>query len=291
MALALFAAGPAAKSFLVRLPWLPSRLGPVGATSFRLASRIVNSMKAGFAVKDLDAFQPCRIVLVCVPDDTLPEAVSLLAEAPIRWAGKIVLLCDSAEDSSALGRIRALGASAASLSPVEGPLPRFIVEGDKPAVREAKHLVSDLQGHAIELDSEKMALYMAGLSFGSTLFIPLMASCVECITGASGSSLDAIKIANALYQRWLRAFVHAGRKSWSGPLAWGDQSAIRRELEALRKTDPRLERFYRELAIYALEWSKRHPEMLDWLRDGDPQTPVTPEGQHSRLTPEPPPPA
>src|SRR5262245_528524 len=132
-----------------------------------------------------------------------------------------------------------------------------------------------------------MALYMAGLSFGSTLFIPLVASCVECVTGASGSSLDAIKIANALYQRWLRAFVHGGRKGGSGPLAWGDQSAIRRERDALRKTDPRLERFYRELAIYALEWSKRHPEMLDWLRTGDLGPSDTQDSQPRQVSSEP----
>ena len=268
MALALFGAGPVAKSFLVRLPWLTTRLGPVGAPSFRLASRIVNSMKAGHAVKNLDAFQPCRVVLICVPRDALAEAVAILAEAPLKWPGKIALLCDSVEDSGALKRIHDLGAAVASLTPVDGTAPRFLVEGDRTAVREAKNLVRDLRGQAIELDSQKMALYLAGMSLGSGLFIPLAAACVECIAGASGSTLDAMKIVDALYQRWLRAFVHAGKKSWSGPLAWGDEATVMRELEALHKADPRLERLYREMAVFALEWFNRHPELLGRLRAG-----------------------
>ncbi|HUJ74308.1 MAG TPA: DUF2520 domain-containing protein [bacterium] len=206
-------------------------------------------------------------MLVCVPNPALPDAVTALAQAPLKWAGKIVVLCDSTEDSSALRPIRELGAAVASLTPVAGPLPRFIVEGDRPAVREAKNFVRDLRGYAVELNSEKLALYMAGVSFGSCLFIPLAAACVECMAGASGSTLDAMKIADSLYQRWLRAYVHAGKKCWSGPLAWGDETAVFRELEALRKADPRLERLYREIAAFALEWSKRHPALLRRLRD------------------------
>jgi predicted short-subunit dehydrogenase-like oxidoreductase (DUF2520 family) len=271
MPFALFGAGAVAKSFLTRLPWLPTRLGPVGAPSFRLASRIVNAMRAGHAVRDLVKFQPCRVVLICVPDEVLPETVSTLANAGLKWPGKIVFLCNSREDSRVLNPLRELGAAAASVAPVEGPLPRYIVEGDRPAVREAKHLVRDLRGHAVELDREKLALYMAGISFGSSLFIPLAASSVACVAGASGSTLDAMEIANALYQRWLRAYMHAGKKSWTGPLALGDEAAILRELEALHRADPRMERLYRGLAVFALEWSDRHPELLRRLREGAPQ--------------------
>ncbi len=262
MRLALFGAGAVAKSFLARIPWLATRLGPVGAPSFRLASRIVNSMKAGSAVKDLEAFQACKVVLICVPDATLAETVSLLADAPCGWPGKIVLLCDSGEHSSALAPLAERGAAVASLTPLDGQAPRFIVEGDRLAVREAKHLVRDMHGRAIEVDSEKMALYMAGMSFGSSLFLPLAATCVECIAGASGSTLVGMRIADALYQRWLRAYLHAGKKSWSGPLAAGDETAVFRQLEALHRADPAVERLYREMAIFALEWSKRHPELL-----------------------------
>src|SRR5579885_2623506 len=237
MPLALFGAGAVAKSFLSRVPWLPARLGPVGAPSFRLASRIVNSMRAGHAVTEL-------------------------AEAPVRWTGKSVLLCDSGEDSHALEPIRRHGAAVASLNPLEGLRSQFIVEGDRTAVREAKHLVRDLSGQAIELSSDKMALYLAGHSFGSELFIPLVAACVDSIAAACGSTPRAVRIAEGLYQRWLRAYLHAGRKSWTGPLAWGDEDSVLREVEALRKADPERERLYRELAVFALSWSGRHPELL-----------------------------
>lgn len=266
MSLALFGAGAVAKSFLSRVPGLPAQLGPVGAPSFRLASRIVNAMKAGHAVKDLKEFRDCRVVLISVPDKVLPVALVHLGEAPIEWQNKSVLLCDSGEDSCILAPLRQRGAAAASLNPVGGPAPRFIVEGDHMAVREAKLLVRELKGQIIELDSEKMAMYTAGQSLGSTLFVPLAAACVECIAAASGSTPGAMRIAEALFQRWLRAFVHAGKKSWSGALASGDEGAVFRELEALHKANPSLERIYRELAIFALEWSRRHPDLLEKLR-------------------------
>ncbi|HWB96532.1 MAG TPA: DUF2520 domain-containing protein [Bryobacteraceae bacterium] len=267
MALGLFGAGAVAKSFLSRVPGLPRQLGPVGAPSFRLASRIVNSMGAGYAVKSVEEFDRCRALLIAVPDKILPAVLSRLQEARINWGGRSILLCDSGEDSRVLAPFRKAGAAGASIHPLDGQASRFVVEGDAPAVREAKHLVRELKGQALELNSEKMPLYLAGQSLGSGLFLPLAAACMECIAAATDSVPTAMRITEALYQQSLRAFMHAGKKGWSGSLASGDQPAVLRELDALGEADPALARLYRELAVFALVWSHRHPALLQKLRD------------------------
>src|SRR5581483_3913935 len=131
MRLALYGAGAVSKSFIAGLPRLPRQLGPVAASSYRLASRIVNSVRAGFAVKSLEGFEDEQLILICVPDPALAGVVRHLAAARLDWFGREVLLCDSHYDSRALDPLREPGAETGSLKPIHSAPGRFIVEGDR----------------------------------------------------------------------------------------------------------------------------------------------------------------
>lgn len=248
-------------SFIARLPGLARRLGPVAAVSYRLASRIVNAMRAGHAVRDAGGLAPCRLILLCVPETTLAEAVALLAAAEIDWAGKTVLLCESSATSHALEGLRERGAAAGSVAGIEGGGGRFLVEGDAAAIRHARRLVAELGGKAVEFDTGRMALYDAGRSFATSLFTPLIAACVECLSAAGRDPANATRVAEMLLQKTLHAYLQSGKKSWSGPLALGDQSEVRRQLAVLRENKPLLARYYRRSAAWALEYFDRHPEL------------------------------
>lgn len=262
----LYGGGAVSASWITRLPGLASRLGPVAASSYRVASRIVNSLRAGHPVKDCMEFDGCRLLLVSVPGAALAEAVARLEGAEIGWAGKVVLLCNPGPGSRVLDPLRERGAATASLSPIDGSPGRYVAEGDTAALREARRLVHDMRGRTAELNRGATALYGAGLAFATSLFTPLVAASVDALRKAGCNSAAAAHIAEALFERSLRGWLHAGKKSWAGPVPDGDQAEICRQIDALAAHDPRAARYYREAAAFALEYFERHPEVLKQLR-------------------------
>jgi len=117
---ALIGAGKLTDSPLSRFYWLSDRLGPVKSSSFRLASRIANQLRAGHPVKDFEEFQSSELILVCVPDAILPLVLAELASAPIDFNGKAVVLSSFWLDSSELHQLSARGAAVASICPIPG---------------------------------------------------------------------------------------------------------------------------------------------------------------------------
>ena len=267
--LALVGGGQVSKSFLVRLPRLGDCLGPVKASSFRLASRIVNTMRTGHAVERYEDFRDCRLILIHLPDVQLARALREMEAADLEWHNKAILLCDTILDSSELSAFSARGASTGSLNPVEGfDERRFVVEGDRATIRAARRLTQDHDAEILEIETTGKALYAAGLVFATSLFTPLAAAGVECLKKAGLKRGPAAAIIERLIQRSLRGYLKAGRRSWGGPLATSDRDIVLRHLEALFKTNPLMASYYTENALFALRLFRRDSE---WLRNLSPE--------------------
>lgn len=253
MTFAVAGGGRVTGTFIARLPRLASELGPVAAQSYRLASRIVNSIRAGHAAKNYDELNESTLILICAPEPGLARIVSGLAES-IDCRGKAILLCESGADSQALACLQSRGAKVGSIQPIPGfDGKRFVTEGDAKAVREAKRLVGQIGARVEEVRTVKMAVYSAGLSFGTSLFTPLVEASMLCLQDAGMTKASAVRVATTLFQSSLRGYIYAGKRSWSGPLADRDCAAARRELEALCASKPVLARHYRAVASLALE--------------------------------------
>src|SRR5437868_15127946 len=104
MTFAVAGGGRVSASFVTRLPRLAAELGPVAAQSYRLASRIVNSIGAGRPVRSYADLGALPLILICSPPSGVPAIVSALADA-IDCQGKTVLLCDAAADSGQLASL------------------------------------------------------------------------------------------------------------------------------------------------------------------------------------------
>jgi predicted short-subunit dehydrogenase-like oxidoreductase (DUF2520 family) len=261
----LYGAGGVSSSWIACLPHLATRLGPVAASSYRVASRIANSLRAGHAVKDCAEFDGCRVVLISAPAAVLPDAVARLRESEIAWDGKIVLLCSPGPGSRALDALHRRGAATGSMHPIEPSPGLYLTEGDGPALREMRRLAHDLRGRTVELSSGGTAVYGAGIAFATSLFTPLLAAGFNALRKAGCTPGAAARLTEDLFQRTLRGWLHSGRKSWTGPVAEADLPEIRRQMEALAKHDPAAVRYYREAAVFALAHFKRHPRLLERL--------------------------
>lgn len=267
MSFSLVGAGCVSGSFVARLPRLTFELGPVAAQSFRLASRIVNSIGAGRPVKGYQDLARHKTILLCIPARSLPAIVGALSTS-LPWRGKTALLCGGGGDSRHLQPLRALGASTGSMHLIAGldDGTRFVVEGAPAAVREARRLTRQLGARMEEVHTIHLDAYSAGLAFGTTLFTPLLEASVQSLVASGLKKANAIKISEALFQRSLRAYMHAGRRSWNGPLADGDGEAVLRGLDALCTSRPLLARYYRDASAFALELFGDNPSLVDTLR-------------------------
>jgi hypothetical protein len=215
---ALIEGGNLGSSPLARFRWPSETLGPVKASSFRLASRIANRLQAGYPAKDYQEFDACTLILICVPDATLPSVLVELSAAEICWKRKALVLCSAWLDSSELGHFAARGAAVGSLSPIPGlDDVRYLLEGDKLAVLEAKRLVENRRAPAIAIERGLKPFYLAALTCTGPAAFALAAAASECLRHAGVAPLDSAAILEKQLRKTLHSYLRAGRRNYQPP--------------------------------------------------------------------------
>jgi hypothetical protein len=210
MTFAVAGGGRVSNSFVARLPNLASALGPVAAQSFRLASRIVNSIGAGEAVRTYEDLNGSILILICVPVRGVASIVTALAEA-LECRGKIILLCEGGSDSRSLARLRERGAAVGSLQSIPGSDgKRYAAEGDAAAMREAKRLIRQLGCRLEEIRTARTPQYAAALSFGTSLFTPLLDASLQCLQDAGLAKASALRSWRACFKTHCAAICTRG---------------------------------------------------------------------------------
>jgi predicted short-subunit dehydrogenase-like oxidoreductase (DUF2520 family) len=263
--LALVLTGQVRRYPLALLPSLVAHLGPVKGVSFRQASRIANTLRAGFPVKDYGALARARVVLVCAPERQLRTLVEELQEAAVDWRRKVVLVCSGLFDSSRLAALAARGAEVGSMHALEELQPvRFLIEGDRQAVRWARRLVEDSGGVAVEIERGSASLCAAGESLASWLLLALLDGSARCFRRAGLTAGAAGPIVARLAHRAARSYLKGGRRACRVPETQEEQFRFRLQIEALRRADPALAGFVLEVAVLAFQHLERDS---GWLRE------------------------
>jgi predicted short-subunit dehydrogenase-like oxidoreductase (DUF2520 family) len=234
----LIATGSLTDSPLTRFWWLPERLGPVKSASYRVASRIANMLQAGHPVKDYAEFESCALVLVCVPEETVPRVVAEMVSAPISWRGKAVVLCSTWLDSGELQALAARGASVGSISPIPGFEDlRYLVEGDPLAIRLAKSLVEYRERRAVAIERPLKPFFLAAITCTATLLFALLHAASASLQYARIPAGLSATILERQLTRTLRSVLKGGRRAYPPP------HELPRQLRALSGVNP-------ELALY-----------------------------------------
>jgi hypothetical protein len=268
---ALFGAGAAARTVIAEMPGLRQELGPVGAATIKVAARIANVLKTGYAARDLTSFNECEVILICAPDTGLDRAVEILQESPIDWRFKVVLFCVSDVASVDFSFFQERGASVGSLNEIEGLEKFYVVEGGREALREAKRLVKDLKGKAVEVNHAGMRLFEAARTLSGSLFTPLVNSCVEWLRESGVESKEAARLAEKMLMWTLRSYLHSGRRGWSGAAARRDWPAVQRQYEAVKKVSALQGEYFRASAEHAFAMYESYPELARYMVKKDPE--------------------
>ena len=242
----LIGTGSLTDSPLTRFWWLSERLGPVKSATYRVASRIANMLQAGHPVKDYAEFESCVLILVCVPEETVPRVVSEMTSSGISWEGKAVVLCSMWLDSGELGALAARGASVGSIAPIPGfDDERYLVEGDPLAIRQAKSLVEYRERRAVAIERPFKPFFLAALTCTGTLLFALLHVAFESLHQARIAPGLSATLLERQMTRTLRSLVKGGRRAYPTP------RELPRQIRALSVANPELAYYLEQSTLLA----------------------------------------
>ena len=207
---ALAATGKLMQSFLLDLPGFQERIGPVKAPTQRVGTRLVNGLRTGIAVADFQEFDGCAVVFICVPDEMLGKVVGELAEAPLDWAGRTAVVCDSRLTSAALKPLASCGAFTASLELAAGSSRLLLVDGHRRAIAALKP-VFGRRVRIVRIPPELKDRYYRGLEIAS-LGGPLAALADEELRSIGLTPSQARPVIEAVLLEAVRDYMKSGRK-------------------------------------------------------------------------------
>jgi hypothetical protein len=245
----LICAGGVSKSFIARLPALLRTVGPVKATSLRVARRIANSLRAGHPVEDYATLNRCALIWIALPEAALDRVLRELS-SEISISGKMMVICGTARSSTGLC------AGSATLDAIPGDEHTLVAEGDADALRELRRLASAERRRLIEIPAAAKSSYLAGVHLASDLLLPYVDAAVEMLRASGFSRSQATQIAEGLGTGVLRAYAKAGRKAWSGAMTLDLRGSRERDLGAIRGADPIRGALYERGIEQALEYFK-----------------------------------
>jgi hypothetical protein len=249
--LALVCAGPISRSGISRLRKITGQLGPVKSGSLQRASRAVNALRAGTPTADYHDLEASRTILLNVPDRQLPAIVRELDGSEVTWKHKILLLCDSSLDSSELARLEAKGAAVGSFEAIGGPDDRrYAIEGTGLALREMRALIQQEDIRVVEIRRGAKKQYLAGVTFATTFLKSMISGAVECFRDSGLPLKQAEQVAAILVDKTMRDYLKAG----SNGTAVSPEENAGGLAEGLELNNPRLARYFREIAAQAFEY-------------------------------------
>ncbi len=242
----LVCAGGMNQSFLARLPAWLSRLGPVKASSFRVARQMANSLRAGYAASHYSALELCSMIWVAVPEPCLDHVLrELSAQTPMHKT--MVVLCGCVRDSLAPAPLLAAGARVASLNPVADTLERiFVGEGHPHTMRALRRLLGEDRRKLVELKPGTKPLFFAGVHVAAPLLLPWIDAAMESLRASGFSRSDAARVGESLGVHTLRKYVRAGARAWNPKTAASLRRALQQDLQCIRSRNPQLAELYEQ---------------------------------------------
>ncbi len=272
----LVCAGGVNQSFLARMPALLGRLGPIKASTYRVARQIANTLRTGEAASHYSTLEACPAIWTFVPEADLDRILrDLVAQTPFqetRRRNTMVVLCDCVRDSLAAGALRMAGARVASLNAIPGSREQiFVAEGHRDTLRMVRRLLEEDKRKLIELKPGMKPLFFAGVHAAGPLLLPWIASGMECLRAAGFTRTEAATVGEFLGVHALRSYVRAGAKAWNRRTAASLRQALENDLPAIRSGNPRLADSYEQGIRVALAAFKVYPSVspeLPGFREG-----------------------
>jgi len=243
---------------------LTEDLGPVAASSKRLASRYANALRRGWATGDWGELSAARIIFIQVPGPELDATVGELLRTVRPWHRRIAVLLDEALDCSSLAPLAAAGAFVASLT--HAPMAATgvtLIEGDSQAVSGLRQLLRRSGVKSIYMRAGSKDSYNAGAMLGASLAGAVADMAMRAVRGAGIDPAAAKRIVSQAVEAALRQALAKGRSPWGNPRTASEKSLVLMQLQALEAADRGSGVFLRETMASAMHL---YGQDTRWLR-------------------------
>jgi predicted short-subunit dehydrogenase-like oxidoreductase (DUF2520 family) len=237
--LGLIVEGNSTKSAILRHPGLVDSIGPIKASALSVAHRVSNFIRAGDPINKYEDLKNCDLVLVRVPDASVPRIVQGLCASELAMSGISFLLCESWLPSEVLAPLKSRGATVATLLAVPAQSSQwFALEGQYAAVKRSKRLLNSVDASTVELRAGTKHLYFAASAFAETLPRALFAAAQRSLRRAGISGNHLYLLLEEMAQNMFRDITRGSRAGWTGPLLDCPEAVARDYLVRLQNTFP-----------------------------------------------------
>jgi hypothetical protein len=259
---ALVAAGSVGKTLIGRLPARSRQIGPIAAVSYRVASRIANSLRAGRAVRALADLDRNQTILFHAPPDQIRPLLHLCFASPLNWQGRTIIFCDCDPPSGALAQLHAVGVSTATARTFG--VPGFAtIQGGPHALPVARRIVRDAGLRPLEIATDGTDMFSAAVTLATAALTPLIDRAAYLLRCAGLRDGDSIKVTEMLFEQTVRGYGRSGRQSWLWHIGAPSPEQLQAELCAL---DSDLAPLFQRLLLLGFETFDKHPEIASSLR-------------------------
>jgi hypothetical protein len=250
-------AGAVGKSLIGKLLASARELGPVSSVSFRVASRIANTLRAGYPVRIAHELNDAAVILFHASPDQALILVAMLEKAEIQWAGRSLIFCDTDDVPAARAHFEAVGASIAVARQFGIP-GHIAVEGKGAALHAAHRIAQSLKLKAVEILPGATALFDAAVTLGHGAITPLIDWTASMLRDAGVRDAEAARIAAALFMQTASDYAHSGKQSWAWHMRGPDVDRIEAQVAAAGE---RLRPVLRRLLLFGFDTFDKHPEI------------------------------
>jgi predicted short-subunit dehydrogenase-like oxidoreductase (DUF2520 family) len=255
---------------------------PVAASGVSDASR----RRAADLLPDVPLVEPAQVlaraelVLLTVPDDTLPALVTGLAETGAVRPGQLLVHTSGRYGTGVLEPARRAGALPLALHPAmtftgtSVDVQRLVgcsfgVTAPYELRMAAEALVIEMGGEPEWIEESARPLYHAGLAIGANHLVTLVSQSMELLRAAGVA--EPGRMLGPLLGAALDNALRSGDAALTGPVARGDAGTVAAHLQELRKHSPQAVASYlamaRATADRALANGMLKPELAEPLLD------------------------
>ena len=252
--LGLVVEGNSTSSAILRLPSVGAELGPVKSVAIRVARRLSNFLKAGYAVATYEELQVARLVLLRVPDSAVPRLIGDLCSAELVFKDMSFVLCESWLSSDVLHPLVERGATVATVISVPSSGDKwFVVEGQLSAVRQMRRFMERNNARSFEIRPGTKPLYFAATLLATALPVPLFFDAQQALRASGITGNQLYGLLDEMAKDMFRSFVSGARVTWGGPLTECSEETANSYLRLLHGSHPQLA----EEVEDQLAWARR----------------------------------
>ena len=210
--LGLVVEGNATSSSVLRLLSLSEELGPVKAGALRVARRLTNFLRAGYAVRMYEELQPAGLIFLRIPDGSVPRIVRELCSSDLALKGVLFVLCETWLNTNSLRPLEARGAWTATISSVPSQYKSwFVIEGQPSAVRLVRRFLERNNARGFELRPDAKPLYFAAELLATRAPLQLLATAQQALRAAGISGNHTYDLLEEMSSEMFRAFSNGAR--------------------------------------------------------------------------------